>query len=244
MPIQRTARFKLAQGWIRGEDFWGDPVTMNFILQDALLHGVVISMTEPQPPTLNAQGDMYIVPNGATGVFQGHDGHIAYLDGQNGWVFFQAVYGMRFRLLNPSGWFWYTGPVDGWREESFTPGAGPAEGTRYDVNISVGFEALPGDHLCAVFVAEPMILPAGASGSGGRAVDWPGAEVVMTIRRNNSQVGTIRWVPGVLTAQVVVSADVVFAQSDLLTVVMPNELPDGFQNYGITLRLLLVANGG
>lgn len=243
MPIQRTARFNLAQGWLRGEDFWGDPVTMNFIIQDALLHGVAISMTEPAPPSLNAVGDMYIVPEGASGLFAGQDNTIAYLH-KTGWIFIEPVYGVRVRLRNPSGWYWYTGPENGWREESFTPGAGPAQGTRYDVNISVGFEALPGDHLCAVFVAEAMILPQGAAGSGGRAVDWPGAEVNMTIRRNNSPVGTIRWVPGQLTAQVLVEADVIFAQSDLLTVVMPNDLPDGFQNYGITLRLLLVANGG
>lgn len=243
MPLQRTVRFKLAQGWLRGEDFWGDPVTMNFIIQDALLFGVAISMTEPEPPVLNAEGDMYLVPAEASGLFAGQSGKIAYLH-KTGWVFIEPVYGLRVRLRNPAGWYWYTGPDEGWREEGYTPGGPPQQGTRYDVNISVGFEAQPADHLCCVFVTEPMILPQGAAGSGGRAVDWPGAVVDMTIRRNNSPVGTIRWTPGLLTAEVIVEADVIFAQSDLLTVVMPNDLPDGFQNYGITLRLLLVANGG
>ena len=244
MPLQRTARFKLAEGWLRGEDYWGDPVTMNFIMQDALLHGVVLSMTQPEPPILNAAGDMYIVPPGATGAFADHDGEIAYLDDRLAWIFIEPVYGIRLRCRNPDAWYWYTGPEFGWREESFTPGAPPAQGTRYDVAISVGFEALPDDVLVAFACPEAMTLPLNAPGSVGRAVDWPGAEVLMAINRNNAPVGTIRWTPGLLTAQIDVAGDQLFAQGDLLTVVMPAILPDGFKNYGITLRLLLAANGG
>lgn len=243
MPLHRTGRFKLAQGWIRGEDWWGDPVTMNFKVQDALLHPHVISMTQPQPPLLNAEGDCYIVPIGGTGAFSGMDGKFAYLDAA-GWIFITPVRGVRIRCDNPDNWFWYAGDADGWKPENWVPNGPPLLGTRYDLVIWVGFEALPGDQIGGMVMPEAMTLPLNAVGSSARAIDWPGAVVTMAIRRNNAPIGTITFTPGSLTGSIDVAADQPFGAGDLISVVLPGDMPDGFENYAITLRLLLAAQGG
>lgn len=236
MPRQETSRFKLSHGWLRGEDWWGDPVSLNFVLNDMLLHPCVKSMTELQPPQANTIGDMYVVPLGGTGSFAGHEGALAVLTPE-GWVFCTPTRGVRLRCDNPDAWYWWNGTD--WVTEDWVPD-GPAKiGTRYDINISVGFEALPGDYLCSVYLPEAMTLPAGAPDSGGRSADWPPGTIVMSIRRNGSEVGTIAFAPDSVTAVVTVEADRLFGAGDLVSVVMPDALPDGFENYGITLRFLL-----
>lgn len=237
MPRHETVRFKLSQGWLRGEDWWGDPVSQNFILTDMLLHPNVKSMTTAIPPVLNALGDMYIVPLGGEGEFAGRDGNLAILTEGNVWFFLKPERGVRVRCENPDAWFWYKG--DEWVSENWTPEPPLPIGSRYDVSVSVTFEAVPGENLANFPLPEKMTLAANAPDSVGRATDYPLGTIIMSIRRNGAEVGTITWVENSLTPTFNVASDRLFAAGDMLSVVMPVTVPNNFKNYGITLRFLL-----
>lgn len=241
MPRQETGRYKLSYGWLRGEDYWGDPVSLNFVLNDMLHHPCVKSMTQTTPPSAPAIGDMYVVPVGGIGVFKDQDNHLAIWtknDKGSQWVFCLPTRGVRLRCDNPDGWYWWDGVA--WRTEDYVPAGGPAPlGSRYDINISVGFEALPNDRLCAVYLPQSMVLRKDAPDSGGRSESWPPGTIIMTICRNGAPVGTVTFVGTSQTATVQVADDVLFAKGDLVTVVMPETVMAGFMNYGVTLRFIL-----
>lgn len=240
MPRHETARFKLSHGWLRGEDWWGDPVSDNFVVTDMLLHPCVKSMTVATPPVLNALGDTYIVPLGGQDAFAGQDGKLAMLvagsDGER-WIFLTPTRGVRVRCNNPDEWFWFKG--DEWVTEDWNPDPPLPIGSRYDVSVSVTFEAAPGENLVNFPLPETMTLPAGAVASVGRATDYPQGPLIMSIRRNGAEVGTVSWIAASVTPTFNVAADRIFAAGDMVSLVMPATVPPNFKNYGITLRFLL-----
>lgn len=242
MPRQETSRFKLSYGWLRGEDWWGDPVSGNFVTVDMLLHPYVLSMTQTQPPETAVVGDMFIVPVGAVDVWVGRDNAMAMLS-KNGWIFFAPVRpGIRVRVASPSLWIWWTGTT--WLDESkdgLTPQ--PLLGTRYDVAVSIGYEAEIGETLLTFTVPEAMTLPKDAVGSLGRAVNAPVAIHTLQVKRNGSAIGTISFIPGSVYAIFSVAADTVFAPGDLLTIQLTDDVSAGFENYSATVRLLLPTGG-
>lgn len=243
MPRQETARLKLSQGWLRGEDWWGDPVSANFILLDMLLNPVIESLTEVNPASVNASvGDMYIVGAGGVGAWLDRDAQLA-LRTVAGWIFALPTEGVRARLKNPASWIWYTG-TEWLREDQDNNVPAPLLGTRYDIAMSVGYEPEAGETLLVFTVPETMTLPASAAGSWGRAVTPPNGILRLAIRRNGSDVGTITFAQNSVRAIFTVQGDKPFATGDLLTVHMPDSPPPGFANYGATLRLILPTNGG
>ena len=244
MPRQETSRFRFSQGWLRGEDYWGDPVSANFLLLDVMLGTVIESMTESAPPPSGnvVVGDMFIVADNATGAWEGREGQIAALT-STGWRFVVPVDGVRARLNSPPGWIWFNGTT--WlREDQNSDTPTPILGTRYDIAMSVGYEAEAGETLLVFTIPEPMTLPATAAGSWGRTVTPPNGIIRLAIRRNGSDVGTITFAANSSRAIFTVQGDKPFATGDLLTIHMPDNPPAGFANYGATLRLILATNGG
>lgn len=238
MPEQKTHRSRLSQGWLRGEDFWGDPVSDNFIKTDLLLHPYVLSTTLTDAP-LSALGDMHIVAPGATGEWINHDNELAIL-GDDGWVFFTPYKGVEVRTASPWGKLWWTGEI--WQDVTILDPSAPLQGTRYDVNVSVGFEAEPRETLVVFPIPQPMTLPTGAAGSTARCVTPPTSPVVISIRRGatvNTQVGTLTFADNSSFGTYNVPTNALFAKDDLLTFVMPDNPPIGFSNFGMLLRLLL-----
>lgn len=241
MSRHETARQRFSNGWLRGEDWWGDPVTDNFTKLDALISPFALSMTTPAPPIDAALGDMYIVPYGGTGLFLGKDYNLAVLT-EFGWRYFMPTRGARAGVLT-LGWFWFNG--EQWAPEDTVVGPiTPGIGTRYDVAVSVGYPAEPREIILAFCAPEAMRIPAGAAASVGRAINAPAANVTMTIRRNAVDVGTIAFVTTGVAAVIAVTTDAVFATGDLLTIHMPDVVPDDFIGYAVTLRMLLNNNGG
>lgn len=243
MPRHETSRLKLSHGWLRGEDWWGDPVSDNFVKIDMLLNPVIQSMTEITPPPGGLTvGDMYIVGPGATDDWQDHDGDLAVLS-PDGWIFALPTEGVRARLKNPAGWIWYNGET--WLGEEQTGEDDPAPiGTRYDVSVSIGYEAEPREVILVFTIPEAMVLPNNAVGSVGRCLVTPLGILRLAIKRNGSDVGTITFAANSVKAEFSVVGDKTFAAGDLLSVHMPDSPPPGFQNYSATLRLLLKNNGG
>jgi hypothetical protein len=250
MPRHESARLKLSYGWLRGEDWWGDPVSGNFLKLDMLSHPYAISMTETTPPINGLTvGDTYIVGVGATMAWQGHENALAvyvgdtYDGGTTEWIFCTPTRGVRVRLANPASWVWFEGNawIDESQDDITTP---PPLGSRYDVSVSVGYEAEPEDVLLVFAVPEAMTLPDKAVGSTGRCMASPSSIHRLTLKRNGGEIGTIVFDPSSVRATNTVVGNKPFAAGDLLTVHMPTAPAPGFQNYSFTLRLLLQNNGG
>jgi len=243
MPRQETARFRFSQGWLRGEDWWGDPVSANFIMLDMLVNPMIESMTESAPPPGAVQmGDMFIVAAGGSGDWLNRDGQLA-LRAEDKWIFATPLEGVRARLRNPAGWIWFNGASWlGEDQSGDTPT--PILGTRYDIAMSVGYEAEAGETLLVFTVPEPMTLPATAAGSRGRCTVPPNGIVRLPVRRNGTEIGTITFAQNSVFAIFTVQGDKPFATNDLLTIHMPDNPPAGFRDYGVTLRLILQTNGG
>jgi hypothetical protein len=245
MPRHESSRYKLSHGWLRGEDWWGDPVSDNFLQIDMLLHPYVISMTETTPPISGlAVGDMYLVPADALLDWSGHTNELAVYDGVK-WIFCAPTRGVRARLDNPASWIWFNG--DAWLDESrnSTDDPDPAlQGTKVDVAVFVSFEAEPGEMILAYTPPEAMTLPDGAAGSVGRCETPPNGIIRFSVKRNGAVVGTIAFVSTGVKAEFTVAGNKVFAKGDFLSVHVPDNPPAGFHNYAMTLRLIMQNSGG
>lgn len=243
MPRLETSRMRLSYGWLRGEDWWGDPVSDNFVYIDMLLHPMIESITESTPPTAGVRaGDMYIVAESGTDAWLDRDGQLA-LRTATGWIFATPLEGVRARLRNPASWIWFDG--QSWLDESRNSSEPvPILGTRYDIAVSVGYEAEAGEVLLVFTVPEPMTMLASAAGSWGRAMVPPNGIMRLIMKRNGTEIGTITYASNTPRAIFTVMGDKPFATGDLLSVHVPDNPPPGFQNYAATLRLILATNGG
>ncbi len=242
MPRQETERWKLSYGWLRGEDYWGDPVSDNFVATDMLLHPYAQSMTLSQPPQDLELGACWIVAAGAQGAWTGHENDLAMYTSK-GWVFLTPITAVEVRLANPQTKVWWTG--NAWLDISETPNQPIPPGTRYDVSVSVGYEAEPNEILLVLPIPEAMKLRTGAPDSHATCVNQPPAtNVIFTIGRNGTAVGTIVFSVGNFTGTVNVAQDATFAGGDTLTITCPSQMPEGFLAYGAVIRLQLLNQGG
>lgn len=240
MPRHESSRLKLSYGWLRGEDWWGDPVSDNFTKLDMLTHPFVLSITETVAPLNVTIGDMYIVGVGATGDWGGHDNDLAVIT-EDGWMYCTPVKGVRVGVLS-LGWYWFNGTE--WEDEAGVAGELPTPlGSRYDIAMFVTFEAFPTEIVLVFTVPEAMTLVNGATDSVGRAVSAPTGIMRLAMKRNGTDIGTITYTSGSVMAEFTVVGDKVFAPGDLLTVHVPANPPAGFNNYSATIRMTLNNTG-
>jgi len=244
MSRHESARWKISYGWLRGEDWWGDPVSNNFVLMDILLHPWAVSMNENTPPAALAIGAQYIIGPNPVGGWAGHPLELAVYS-ENGWVFCKPlVKGVRVGCESPAGWYYWDG--DEWVGEDKNAAAPPAaEGQFYDVIMWVGFAAEPLEEIGGIPLPEDMTWPKDALDSVGRSKTAPDIDVVISVMRNfTEQVGTITFTPGSTIATFVVTADRVFAKGQTISFQTPVNMPEFFASYGATVRLVLNRTGG
>jgi hypothetical protein len=229
----------MGHGWLRGEDWWGDPMSLNMAMADALLHPVAESMTLTAPPDAVAVGDQFIVPPGATGLWDGFDDSLATFT-EDGWLFLPLFKGLRVRVLNLDSFFWWTG--SSWSAEPASGNSDPAQGTRYDISISVGYAAEPFEVLLVLPIVQAMQLAAQAPGSMAVATDAPPAAVTLNIKRNGNKVGSVLFPTTDFKGVFSIASTVVFAPGDRLTVEMGAAAPESFKAFGVVLRLALMGS--
>lgn len=77
MPSTTDPNFGLNYGWTLGESAWQTGMDANLKKLGALSQASVIDRDLVTPPVSPANGDRYIIPAGATGVWAGRTNQIA-----------------------------------------------------------------------------------------------------------------------------------------------------------------------
>lgn len=236
MPRQIAPRQKISYGWVRGEDFWGDPMSDNMVYTDAMLHPAPESMTQGIPPASPVDGVQFIIPYGAQYEWENYANHLTMaIKGQ--WVFFEPFYGLRARVKDYT-FVWFNGT--NWVPE---PAGNPQPietARRYDVAMSVGYSPEPQETLLMLPIIEPMRLDAGATRSLATAVTPPPHPANLEIYRNGTQIGTVVFSPLAFNATFLVPMEITFGIGDRLRVITSTGFPEAFGDFGMTLRMSLL----
>ena len=141
---------------------------------DALLQPRVISMLLYEPPATGADGDLYIVGEGASGAWAGKDDWLAryVLEGQT-WQFYEPGVNVSFVANDEDGLFYIYDPLSsppGWTQVegavqlgTFTKGAGWSSPTDVTIDASLAVEV---SVLCpdAGEIESVTVLTTGGSG--------------------------------------------------------------------------------
>lgn len=234
MPRKIDPRLGFSYGWLRGEDFWGNPMSDNMLLSALLLHPAPLSMTQATPPAVPVAGSQYVIPVGATGAWSGFANHlVAWVDG--GWFSISPFVGLRVYVQDLAEFRWWDGSE--WVEEFAEPG--PSPGTIYDIAVSVPYVPAPGEVVLILPIVQAMTLLAGAPGSRAASQVPPVSNAILSIRRGSTEVGTITLPSSGTAGSFQVPANAVFAAGDRLRIVCPETLPSGFGEFGAVLRMSL-----
>jgi Protein of unknown function (DUF2793) len=120
MTVDATPGVGLNFGYLTGSSGWGDGLNYNFLLVDAVTSPFVRSVTQATPPSLPVDGDRYLVPVGATGLWSDQVGKQA-LWYKGAWIYFQPRKGWLVRAWDTSKVYRYDGTV--WEEyiDQITP---------------------------------------------------------------------------------------------------------------------------
>lgn len=236
MPRQDTPRMNVAHGWLRGEDWWGDPMSDNMVMMDALLHPNVKTLSLNSPPVDTVPGDQYIVGPEPSGLWLENKNAIAtrYPDR---WRFTPAFKGLRVFVEDLDGFYWFNGET--WGAERDGGGGVNPNGNTYDFLCSVGYAPLPGEIVLLAPIPETMTLPKGAVGSIALTLAAPAQGFQLSIGRNGSHVGRITYSSNDFSGTVAVASDVIFTRGDRLTVQVGDNFPSDFGNFSALLRFIL-----
>lgn len=239
MPRQSSPRWDIGQGWLRGEDWWGDPMSDNMRLMDAVLHPYILSLSQNAPPIAALPGDTYIVPDDSTGLWLGQGGKVAirYTNPEE-WKFFVPAVGTRARIKDLDAFYWLTEDRT-WVSEKDGAGGVDPNGKAYDVLCSVGYPPEPNEVLLVFPVPETMTLPAGAPGSIATAMSAPPVGAQVNVFRNGVQVGRVLFPSNDFGGVITVSSQVTLARGDRLTVQMGSSVPGDFGSFAVLLRMIL-----
>lgn len=108
-------RIGINRGWLLGASGQevADALNNNFRIISVLLQSTVKSATMTVSPSSVADGDTYIIPEGATGAWQGHVGEIAQYDASMlGWFYVKIRNGFsiyvddedKTKIMTSNGW--------------------------------------------------------------------------------------------------------------------------------------------
>lgn len=239
MPKHDSARWSLAYGWLRGEDWWGDPMSDNMTLIDAVLGmPCVQQLGLSTPPASSVVGQQFIVGPAATGDWAGWENALAtrYIDR---WRMLRpARPGLEIYVAELDKYYWWTGA--NWIPRGVpASGVDPDLGHHYDVAVSVGYPPEPLENLVVLPIMDLMILPRNAVNSRAVALTPPSAAFSLQIRRNGTAIGQVLMPSNAFAGSFTVPVDVTFSPGDRLSVQIGETIPPNFGNFGLVLRMVL-----
>ncbi len=142
-----------------------DELNAGLWILDAVLQLSVLSMTVQSPPANATQGDRYIIPSDATGVWANRKNHIAYL-GPTGWRYIVPRPGWRAWLLAGTALIYESNE---WHEESGGGGTGSIKQQKATWTRGSGDIAVPVGNVAVYFhqsakIAGIVIMTEGGPG--------------------------------------------------------------------------------
>lgn len=120
MTAELTPSAGLYSGFADKENGWGDRVNANWLTLELLSVPFVNSAIVSMPPDAPADGDRYIIPAAATGLWSGRDGQIV-LWMKNQWNFFAPKKGWTFRSIAEAKTYQFNGTTWAVFVESISP---------------------------------------------------------------------------------------------------------------------------
>lgn len=214
-------------------------MSQNMVVTDAMLHPILESTTQNTPPEMPVVGQQYALPTGSTGLWTGFDECLATYT-ENGWAYVPLLRGLRARVVDMGAFFWWDG--EQWQGEPVSALDDLEKGTRYDIGVSVGYEAEPFENLLTLPIVQPMALPKDAPGSLAIGREPPAEPVTMNLRRNGNVVGQVVFGTRDFRGTFSVPDNVMFAAGDLIAVDMGLVSPETFKGYGLVIRMNLIAS--
>lgn len=191
------------------------------------------SLSTASPPGSPAEGDVYIVPSGATDSWAGHSFEVAYYSG--GWQFLTPRIGWVAYVDDEDDYFRYSaGSPSGW--DLFAPGS--SGGVQpYDIGINIPSQPDAGAIVARYVFPRTVTLPASLVGSYGHAATPAAAQADFDLRRNGTSFGTVRFAAGSPgdVATFIAASQTIFSAGDELSIVAPATQDTTLAGVAITL---------
>lgn len=181
---------------------------------DSLIQANVISAAISAPPVDPDDGDTYIVATGATGDWSGHANKLARWSAKNS----------AWEIIGPkAGWFVWDNNSD---QFLFHNGSSwlalfSTLDLVYDVGAYVPGVPTASQVLVLLPVVRAFTLPAGLSGSVGKATVAAAAATDFDITKNGVSIGTMSFALGATSATFTFTAAVDFGPGDVMGVIAP-----------------------
>lgn len=246
MPKKTAPNQGLPYGWIRGEDYWGGPMSDSQIFLDTTLFLTLESLTFSAPPPNAVDGATYVVAANPTGAWAGHEGDVAvYVE--KVWTFYTPRYGWRARVRSYEKFLWFNGTTwidEATGEDPVNPEPDPSVKPKwYDIGVTVSDSMYANEPVVHLPILDPMYLPANMVGSQFDMADGASpAYYQFRVQRNGQNVATMTVEIGNFNASFSTTGGnpVSFAAGDRLTVRAQQEAVAGMKNFGFVIRMGLV----
>lgn len=211
-----------------GQQGWGDTLSEDLRLLSVISGGHVKSRTTPLPVS-GAAGDIYIVPSDAAA----NPDEIALWDGPTGledWVYLPPTLGSHFHVEDEAINVQWTGTA--W--EVFAGGGGGA--VPYDIRLGFGATPTAAQVIEAILIVRDVTFAGDFVGSLGSIGTPPAASLVLSVRDDGSEIGTITiGTDGVFAFATTGGIAQTVAAGSLLTMVAPSTPDASAANAILTL---------
>lgn len=203
-----------------GSNGWADTLSPDLRMLSALVQPRAKSRVTALPGTPTA-GDIYIVPSGAAS----NPNEIAIWDNST-WVYFVPTEGYTMYVIDEDRFVTFLGTS--WVEAYML----------YDIGFFLA-DVMTDLELVAKFIAvRKFTIPAGAPGSKANAEVASTGDVSMSLKKNGTEFGTVRFNISATGAFSAASATS-FAAGDILTVVAPATADATLADVALTLKGVL-----
>lgn len=216
---------------------------------------IVITTLDTAPPVSAAEGDAYVIADGATGDWAGHDNEVAYYSG-GAWLFLTPRIGwLAYSLYDTTNYRYNGNSPNGWAVDA---GAGDASTIPYDSTITIAdaLDALladvlelrkigipyaqpgkPGDAATYnIMIPHALEIPAGLANSFGYAGTTSTGSAVYNLHKNGGAAfGTVTFSTGNATPVFAAATATSFVAGDRLTIIAPTPQDATLADVGFTI---------
>lgn len=228
--IKQIGSMDLERSWPYGDNTWKPGMDRNLQKMSAIMQGAVMSRTTPIPDT-GSPGDRYINP--ATGDILMWD--VDSDDEVAKWLAITPLEPTLMWVNDEDVFVTWTDIPAAWNVMFNPTSAIPSPAVRAVATFVPG-EIPPVTKLWILAVRVSFNLAVDFAGSQGHAEVPPsGGDVIFSVQKNGTEVGTMTFTNGVNAATFASAAGAEFVEGDLLTIVSPSAV-NGVSALAVTLK--------